>query len=126
MSSSYTCTLASLLPLLASNGDTQRFLCNPFRFIRSVCSDHLTALCALITHGSCIHFFPHGLFCMPLHLILSREDLFLDDEIQPSYSTRNFFSVRIHNFPSPPSHDNTFIYISAFQTVVRGRSPGGT
>ena len=51
---------ASLLPLLAPAGNTQRCLGNPFQLIRSVGSDHPTAQCALITDGRCIHFFPHS------------------------------------------------------------------
>lgn len=51
---------ASLLPLLAPAGNTQRCLGNPFQLIRSVRSDHLTALCALITDGSCIHLIPYS------------------------------------------------------------------
>lgn len=81
---------ASLLLLLAPAGNTQRCLGNPFQLIHSVSSDHLTTLCALITDGSCIHLSHIAQFRMPLYFLLASELLFLDDEIQPSYSTRQF------------------------------------
>lgn len=51
---------ASLLPLLVPAGNTRRCLGNPFQLIRSISSNHLTALCALITDGRRIHLIPHN------------------------------------------------------------------
>jgi len=63
---------ASLLPLLAPAGNTQRRLGNPFQLICSVSSDHLTAQCALITDGSCIHLIPHSTvsYATPFPLVI--------------------------------------------------------
>lgn len=113
---------ASLLPLLAPAGNTQRSLGNPFQLIRSVSSDHLTARCALITDGSCIHLIPHSTvsYATPFPLVtwtplLRRWNSAIVFHPSNSLSHNPYFTP--HTLPMIKLSSTN----SAFQTVISGR-----